>query len=73
MLNAVGDHADPGECHGVDRTAGLIAKVANALSGSRWELLEEAKETLSNISTQSLVLWSMASTTPGDASDDEAL
>ncbi|KAL2872302.1 C2H2 finger domain transcription factor [Aspergillus lucknowensis] len=44
---------------GSNRTTGLVVAVRDALEGCRWELLEEARETLGRLSEQTDVLISM--------------
>lgn len=50
MLNGLMGDDDLAQLQGRNRTAGLVLAVRNALDGCRWELLEEAKETLARIS-----------------------
>ncbi|KFA46206.1 hypothetical protein S40293_07186 [Stachybotrys chartarum IBT 40293] len=52
MLNALMGDDDAAQLQGANNMAGLIEAVQAALEGCRWELLEEARETLGRISTQ---------------------
>lgn len=55
MLNGLMGDGDLSQLPGTNRTSGLITAVRLALEGCRWELLEEARETLQRIATQTLV------------------
>lgn len=61
MLNGLMGDGDLSQLRGTNRTTGLITAVRIALEGCRWELLEEAKETLSRIPEQTAILLSMKS------------
>lgn len=60
MLNGFIGDGDVAQLQGAHRTGGLISAVKSALEGCRWELLEEAKDTLSRLPEQTFVLLSMA-------------
>lgn len=55
MLNGLMGDGDLSQLPGTNRTSGLVTAVRLALEGCRWELLEEARETLQRIATQTLV------------------
>lgn len=59
MLNGLIGDGDLAHLQGTNRTSGLITAVQVALEGCRWELLEEAKETLTRISEHTAILFSM--------------
>ncbi|KAL2835859.1 fungal-specific transcription factor domain-containing protein [Aspergillus pseudoustus] len=61
MLNGLMGEGDLVQPKGSNRTTGLVVAVRNALEGCRWELLEEAKETLSRLPEQTSILLSMGS------------
>ncbi|VUC29960.1 unnamed protein product [Clonostachys rosea] len=55
MLNGLMGDSGLSQLSGTNRTSGLVTAVRLALEGCRWELLEEARETLQRIATQTLV------------------
>ncbi|CAI6101090.1 unnamed protein product [Clonostachys chloroleuca] len=61
MLNGLMGDGDLSQLPGTNRTSGLITAVRLALEGCRWELLEEARETLQRIATQTLCILELDS------------
>lgn len=61
MLNGLMGDGDLSQLKGTNRTLGLVTAVRTALEGCRWELLEEAKETLSRLHEQTALLLSIMS------------
>jgi hypothetical protein len=61
MLNGLMGDNDISRLRGANRTSGLIRAVHSALEGSRWQLLEEAKEILNGLSERTAVLLSTES------------
>ncbi|KAH8847733.1 hypothetical protein ACKVWC_002588 [Pyricularia oryzae] len=63
MLNHLLGNGDISQLRGTNQTSGLVASVSAALDNCRWELLQEAKETLDSLGPQSRLLLSVRGST----------